>query len=174
MATQTPTGAGTDWKKMKVQELREELTSRGLDSSGLKSTLVERLETATAAEIVDKATNPAEGAGRKDMDLDMNVGAPVDEVDEKKIGNEPITTEPPVVAEVIAAKAVPVTDNVPTVDEAVESKSAAPVEVPTPVTNGTAVAALPTDLEKKQRRAERFGIELSVSEGDKRKLRAAR
>lgn len=33
-----------EWKKMKVQALRDELLSRGLDTAGLRSTLIERLE----------------------------------------------------------------------------------------------------------------------------------
>ncbi|CAL5219769.1 g1671 [Coccomyxa viridis] len=39
-----------DVKKMKVQELRDELTKRGLDSTGLKAALAERLEESIKAE----------------------------------------------------------------------------------------------------------------------------
>ncbi|CAM6099187.1 unnamed protein product [Calypogeia fissa] len=176
MATPTAPGAAPDWKKMKVQELRDELTSRGLDTTGVKSTLIERLETATVKVDDDDATTTADAGGRKDMDLDINVDAPVGQVDEKLPAGEPITTKPLVVAEEMTAEAIPVSstdDNTPSVDKAAEV-SAAPQESPAPKTNGTGVAPPSSDLEKKQRRAERFGLELMVSESEKRRLRAAR
>lgn len=176
MATATTAGATPDWKKMKVPELRDELSSRGLDTSGVKLALIERLETAA----VKDEENPeitAEDGGRKDMDLDINEGAAaLDEVDEKEaVASEPITVEPPVVTEDVAAEALPVMSNPPPVDEVAEGNLSAspPQSAAAPVTNGTAVAPS-SDFEKKQRRAERFGLELMVSEGEKRRLRAAR
>uniref|UniRef100_A0A3Q3FFC1 SAP domain-containing protein n=1 Tax=Labrus bergylta TaxID=56723 RepID=A0A3Q3FFC1_9LABR len=42
--------ASVDVKKLKVNELKEELQRRGLDTKGLKADLVERLKTALEAE----------------------------------------------------------------------------------------------------------------------------
>lgn len=49
-----------DIKKLKVQELRDELQKRSLDTSGLKAALVERLEEAVKTEIPEEpAAEPA-------------------------------------------------------------------------------------------------------------------
>jgi SAP domain len=77
----------TEFKKMKVQELRDELESRGLDTSGTKPVLLERLEEA----------------------LNKTVATPTDAA--------PAVTAPPVTAPPVAVKetAPPATESQPPV-----------------------------------------------------------
>ena len=55
-------GEDLDVKAMKVNELREELTARGLNSKGLKSQLQERLQEALENESVKEKENNTEEA----------------------------------------------------------------------------------------------------------------
>lgn len=145
----------SDWKKMKVQALRDELANHGLETSGVKSTLIERLEN-FAANSVDGSAGKTDG-DKKDAEV-LEEGEAEPEVAEKpEILKEAIAVslEPEVVA-----KESPVGGDIET---------AKPLDL-----NGPAVVAPLTDIEKKQRRAERFGTDLKISEAEKRKLRAAR
>ena len=55
----------SSWRKMKVPELREELQKRGLDSTGLKAALLQRLESQvpSSAEAVNGALEAPASAG---------------------------------------------------------------------------------------------------------------
>lgn len=54
-----------DVKKLKVNELKEELQRRGLDAKGLKADLVERLKAALESEA--ESDNPAQRAPEEDF-----------------------------------------------------------------------------------------------------------
>lgn len=54
-----------DVKKLKVNELKEELQRRGLDAKGLKADLVERLKAALESEA--ESDNPAQRAPQDDF-----------------------------------------------------------------------------------------------------------
>ncbi|XP_062241556.1 heterogeneous nuclear ribonucleoprotein U-like protein 1 [Platichthys flesus] len=58
-----------DVKKLKVNELKEELARRGLETRGLKADLVERLRSALEADSRDDAAEPGEQAGNFGRDF---------------------------------------------------------------------------------------------------------
>lgn len=57
-----------DVKKLKVNELKEELQRRGLDTRGLKADLVERLKAALEAEVQADASEQGEQEDECDQD----------------------------------------------------------------------------------------------------------
>ena len=61
-------------KKLKVNELKEELQRRGLDTKGLKADLVVRLRSALEADSPDDAPEHGEQAGDFDRDFEDNDG----------------------------------------------------------------------------------------------------
>ncbi len=148
-----------EWKKMKVQALRDELLSRGLDTAGLRSTLIERLE-----DFVSKGTGTDHSvAAEKKKEV---------EVQDDQANNPSERSEP-------AIKTVVENDMQASAEVAnpLASKSLEEAKEPTQVleVNGADSGTAPlTDLEKKQKRAERFGTELKITEDEKRRMRSAR
>lgn len=175
MVTTLASSGLSDLKNMKVQELRDQLAARGLETTGLKATLIERLE-ASFPKVVDSGEAIEEGEAKKELEIDMNAEAAVGAGVEKTEVEKPVdvklsgengaesTAEP-------VADAKPVADVVDAANGATEEVYTATVE--TVAQEGTG-KPLTSDLERKQKRAERFGLELMVSEIEKRRLRAAR
>ncbi|BBN17308.1 SAP domain-containing ribonucleoprotein [Marchantia polymorpha subsp. ruderalis] len=175
MVTTLASSGLSDLKNMKVQELRDQLAARGLETTGLKATLIERLE-ASFPKVVDSGEAIEEGEAKKELEIDMNAEAAVGAGVEKTEVEKPVdvklsgengaesTAEP-------GADAKPVADVVDAANGATEEVYTATVE--TVAQEGTG-KPLTSDLERKQKRAERFGLELMVSEIEKRRLRAAR
>eukprot|EP00958_Prasinococcus_capsulatus_P013075 scaffold1318_cov388-Prasinococcus_capsulatus_cf.AAC.96 len=130
----------TDRKKLKVQELRDELAMRGLETDGVKAVLLERLEEAIAEE---KKLEELPAAGEVDAQAE-----------------EAATTEKPpeeTAEEPEAEEELPAAEEAGVAEE--EPKPAPTAEETKP----TAVAAVaPSDpdaeAEKRRKRAERFGI----------------
>ncbi|CAM6029240.1 unnamed protein product [Sphagnum balticum] len=148
-----------EWKKMKAQALRDELLSRGLDTAGVRSTMIERLE-----DFVSKGTGTDHSvAAEKKKEV---------EVQDDEAINPSERSEP-------AIKTMVENDMQASAEVAnpLASKSLEEAKEPTKVleVNGADSGTAPlTDLEKKQKRAERFGTELKITEDEKRRMRSAR
>lgn len=156
-----------------MQELREELEKRGLDTKGLKAELVERLETALAAD-----TAPAEAGAEAEPPLD-DAPKPASEHVPVSAPQE-VAGSSPLLALVLQRMCIP--------------RHAAPLGLNFPldillvlqalgaVSNGAAKPskeAAPAkdeaaELEKRKARAARFGVPLNMSDDKKRELRAQR
>lgn len=145
-----------------MDQLREELTKRGLDSKGKKDELQERLQSAIDKEMLDAIDEEDELAG----------GA-------EAAGEEalpPIPPAPaPAPAETQARKPSPVkVTATATAPPSFLGQAEAPIanSVPEVASSADEGQAELTEEEKKKRRAERFGIPLS--EEEKKKNRAER
>lgn len=139
---------GADVEGMQVQELRNELEKRGLDATGVKAVLLERLEEAMKGE-----GNPDEeaeaGEGAEDGDA---VTAP------KGQGTE----QPPAAEE----KTVPPEEEA---DAKAEEDAQEPQE-----TEEQAKVEEETEVERMRKRAERFGMTFAASEEQRKEMRAQR
>eukprot|EP00249_Psilotum_nudum_P019067 c27084_g2_i1 orf=177-677(+) len=153
--------APSDWKKMKIQELREAMASRGMESAGLDprgrivnaSTMVESSGLLEVPKSDGLSAQESAGMEERASDLCGEASAEVGVVPKRKAGSG-------------SADATSETQGCARQGENREAHGSYQGVT---LTTGTF-----TDLEKKQQRAERFGVELQVSEQEKRKLRAER
>ncbi|KAJ7513809.1 hypothetical protein O6H91_23G015700 [Diphasiastrum complanatum] len=182
----SPEASISEWKKMKVQELREVLASKGLETDGVKSSLIERLENSAKSDtaksdiarsdetspILEGSTEPLK---EKEVENECEISQKVNNGhDMPKPVEELVSGDSP--ESLPAEEQLIVTETNGASKEIEEKTILITADVPSPQNiNGTQdCAAPPSDLEKKQRRAERFGVDVKMSENEKRRLRAAR
>merc|ERR1719421_1392577 len=138
-----------DPKKLKVPELKAELEKRGLDSTGLKSDLIEKLQAALDDE---------------EFNLPMGDGLDTVPATTAEVTTAPVNAAPPASAPVSTSNTAAVS--------APQSTTVAKAVTPAPVT--TTDDAANSIADAKAKRAERFGIPLQISEAEKAAARAAR
>lgn len=138
----------------KVDELRDELTKRGLDSKGLKAELQERLQNAIDQEMLSALDEEPGAAPPAPAPAPVPAPAPAPVAPPPQQQRLPSPTKAPAPAPAVPAPA---------------PAPAAPAGAAGPGTGSSSVASAGeeglTEEEKKKRRAERFGIPLSEEVG---------
>lgn len=176
-----------DFKKLKVQELRDELKKRELDTSGVKSVLLARLE-----EVAQKETSAAatESKPEPEIKADGPAEAPVVQAEAAAESKEPeaaaataATVGPTQASEAERAKKRAERFGIADAGGST-GKTSVPSGSNAPSANGKkagaiakAVEADPEEVSRRKDRAKRFGLPIPTSaaeEQDKRKARAAR
>ncbi|KAH7278369.1 hypothetical protein KP509_38G038100 [Ceratopteris richardii] len=168
-----------DWRKMNKQALRDALASRGLDTSGLRPSLIQRLENsakaaaqALATSISCESLKPIVETSQKDSAAKVESKRGSEEITKSlKLDNQAISPHD-------ASASVSEEKKEATTVKGLLSKSDAERSNPTSVTvkgeQSVSNSSQLSDLEKKRLRAERFGVGLQVSEQEKLALRAER
>ncbi|KAF3212838.1 hypothetical protein TWF106_009695 [Orbilia oligospora] len=171
--------AMTDYNKLKVADLKEQLALRGLPLIGKKDELVSRLVADDAA----KASNPPNGESSSEpakeeapvvASVTPATETPVEQQDTKKdttAPSEPVT-EPTSAAPIEGEKKkftfkrladefeAPAPNEVPKPEESEQPKAPEPVES---FTAGLATTNTDSELEKRKKRAARFGVPVTDS-----------
>ncbi|KAK9865477.1 hypothetical protein WJX84_011824 [Apatococcus fuscideae] len=184
----TSSGVAIDFKKLKVQELRDELKKRDLDTTGIKSVLLARLEEACQAEDLAAADE-----SKPEPEATTETAAAPAEVAEAAPDLEDPTLE--AAAEAAAAPQETEAEKAKRRAErfggvavaAIQGNKKPPAEIITAAaSNGKAartsavakaVEADPEEVARRKDRAKRFGMPIPIvasEEQDKRKARAAR
>ncbi|ERM95664.1 hypothetical protein AMTR_s00023p00196060 [Amborella trichopoda] len=140
----------TDLQKMKVKDLREELAKRGLDTAGLKAILIERLESSvspsssSATALASASASTPPPPSQQESSSTAQQERPQNQVQAKGEGGS---------------------------EENGEDRETKPLVV----AGNPSVSTGPiSEIEKKYKRAERFGMPVQLSEQEKRKSRAER
>jgi len=155
------------FKKMKVQELRDACEEKGLDSTGVKAVLLDRLE----ASMAGGAEAPPATDGMEEELEDIP-----DDNDEANAGDGDLV-DPDAAAAAPAATPAAVD-----VDAAADAAAAAPAAPAVPAKSeeeltaerAVVVAAVEADIEKRKARAERFGVPFVLTDADNKRLECAK
>lgn len=168
--TESSSKVTKEWKKLKIQELRDELSKRD-PNPGAPSP--------SSTECLENSSDPPENAVGEGPESDVKQTAPPSEEEPEK--SEAVNAEPPSGDEASQLNSVTQKCEDSTMAESVDPVADVTAAVEKPLDegedNGVASVAGPlqlSDLEKKHRRAERFGLALQLSEEEKRNSRAAR
>lgn len=173
--------AGTDYKTLKVNELKDLLSAAGLSTAGRKEELIARLaehDEASGSSAGKPKTSDLGDLAPPEEEVDWgDDGEGASEVKEVPEGSTK-ASEPPKVAPEATAAAAPETTQGPAAQDA--SKDAPKEPGPTTSSEGAGAPSVPqasidvdAELEKRRKRAERFGIKLGA-EDDKKAARAER
>ncbi|XP_041478266.1 SAP domain-containing ribonucleoprotein-like [Lytechinus variegatus] len=149
-------------KKLKIAELRKELTDRGLSSKGNKAELVERL---TECLEVDGA----EAVLDNELQVDPDVLTAEDDVDDLLNQDEDLDA-----GDIGEEEEAVVTRKVELEIEEEEEEVEREVKAPEIKKVVSPTAKPISDVEKKALRAQKFGVAASLSDADKKKARAER
>nr|XP_054767956.1 SAP domain-containing ribonucleoprotein-like [Lytechinus pictus] len=148
-------------KKLKIAELRKELTDKGLSSKGNKAELVERL-----TEFLE--VDGAEAVLDNELQVDPDVLTAEDDVDDLLNQDEDLDA-----GDIGEEEEAVVTRKV---ELEIEEEEEVEREVKAPeIKKVISPTAKPiSDVEKKALRAQKFGVAASLSDADKKKARAER
>ncbi|XP_022083225.1 SAP domain-containing ribonucleoprotein-like isoform X1 [Acanthaster planci] len=152
-----PTGNTMDLKKLKIPELKKELTSRGLALKGNKQELVNRLSQYLEENdeaILDNGTEPTDAILTSGVEEDL-----LAQEDEPNLLDD--EEEEPAVAETVAKVTSPIALQRKPVLTASQAKPSAPVVAAQKITTIPATTSELTPAEKKALRAQRFNTPLS-------------
>ncbi|XP_071477704.1 SAP domain-containing ribonucleoprotein-like isoform X2 [Diadema antillarum] len=133
-------------KKLKIAELRKELTDRGLNSKGNKAELVERLTAALDVDAVLTADDDAEDLLNQEEDLEGGDHEDGDDIERKVVQLE--EEEETAKAETVEIKRVTMATSKPLTDDEKKTLRAQKFGVQKPL----------SDADRKKARAERFGM----------------
>lgn len=154
---------------MKVQELRDALKLRGLDTTGLRAALVERLEAALKEEEANATAPDAKAAPMEAVVKSDQLSGPPAPLTEAPAAGGPLGTSA-IAGEAGDTKPAEASGDGVQDPDALVSKGTVSEEKASDA-NGVPAGSM-TDQEKKQKRAARFGVPLVVPEDDKKKARA--
>jgi len=157
-----------DPSKLKVTELRQELSNRGLDTKGVKSDLISRLSAALNGTPATTSTKTTE----------ENKPTPTATPTTQEVP-KPAQQQPAPSSSTTTTSSSTTTTNTPVIPPTyVEPATVTSKGALTSSSNGTALKTSGSidlsEVDRKKQRAERFGIALKVSEQDKKATRAAR
>jgi len=161
------------YKKMKVQELRDACEENGLDSTGIKAVLLERLE--EALEIAE-TVQPVEDEELEDIPDEDNTTPDAGHLVDLDTDNDPACTAPDDsnglddLQAVDLSKALKPHSGTTSVVDVNSTK----IDTEFDVRRTALVAAIEADLEKRKARADRFGIAWELSAIDIERLECAK
>ena len=161
----------------RFQELRDACEEKGLDSTGIKAVLLERLEQALAGG-EDAPAAAEEEEELEDIPDDDAPAAEGELVDPEAPAAEAPAAEAPAAeapaAEAPAAEAPAAEAPTPAAEAPAKKEKTAEELAAEAAARDALVATIEADIQKRKERAERFGMPFEMSDLDKRRLECAK